>query len=71
MIGDVRIFDVESVGVGNSAIITKSVTVGRGAIIAAGSVFFGVSNQPEQDIWLRLSTDKIRWIDKNTGQALN
>jgi multiple sugar transport system ATP-binding protein len=24
----------------------------------------------EQDIWLRLSADKMRWLDKDTGQAL-
>ena len=24
-----------------------------------------------QEVWLRLSAEKIRWMDKNTGQALN
>ncbi len=27
--------------------------------------------RPDQDIWLRLITEKIRWMDKDTGQAIN
>jgi len=27
--------------------------------------------QSGQDVWLRLIPEKIRWMDKNTGQALN
>ncbi|MFQ5611243.1 MAG: TOBE domain-containing protein [Anaerolineae bacterium] len=27
--------------------------------------------EPGQDVWLRLLPDKIRWLDKTTGQALN
>jgi len=27
--------------------------------------------QPGQTIWLRLNADKIRWIDKASGRALD